>query len=169
MVYYGYRMNFLLESGGLIMLSSVQEQDEVNKLYHTAENALDWRGAATHGDVSYLEWLFLSHGQADSPSGAGASGAKSKPGSAQPAAAEDAGSKPAADQGAPYLFYQFNRDVQAARGNSIKDPSLADMADALTGWWRDHPDQLEAAGKAVNAFATTFQLSIDKLYTAWGQ
>jgi hypothetical protein len=165
MVYYGYRMKFLLESGGLILLSSVPEQDVVNQLYHDTETALDWKGAATHGDASYLEWLFLTYSSAS----AGPGGAPPKPGSVQPAKPDDAAPKPATGQSAPYLFYQFNKDIQQARGNPVKDPSLADMVDALTSWCKDHPDKVGDAGKALDAFATTFQQSIEKLYTAWGQ
>jgi hypothetical protein len=165
MVYYGYRMKFLLESGGLIMLSSVPEQEEVDKLYHDTENALDWKGPATHGDISYLEWLFLTYGS----SSGGEGGAPPKPASAQPAKPEDATPKPTSSQSSPYLFYQFYKDILQARGISAKDPSLPDMVDSLTKWWTNEPKKLEAAGKALDAFATTFRQSIDKLYTAWGQ
>ncbi len=169
MVYYGYRMKFLLESGGLIMLSSVQEQKDVNKLYHDTEEALDWKGPATHGDASYLEWLFLTHSSSDSSAGGVAGGAPPKPASGEPAKPVDATPKPASSQSTPYLFYQFNKDIQQARGISAKDPSLAEMVDSLTKWWTDDPKRMLTAGKALDDFATTFQASIDRLYTAWGQ
>jgi hypothetical protein len=54
MVFYGYRMKFVLEAGGLILLSSTAEQNAVHDAYRTAELALDWGGGqdAQRGLVS---------------------------------------------------------------------------------------------------------------------
>ena len=105
----------------------------------------------------------------DSSAGGVAGGAPPKPASGEPAKPVDATPKPASSQSTPYLFYQFNKDIQQARGISAKDPSLAEMVDSLTKWWTDDPKRMLTAGKALDDFATTFQASIDRLYTAWGQ
>ena len=141
MVYYGYRMKFILEAGGLILLSSTAEQKTVHDSYRTAELALDWEGSRTHADVSYLQSLFL---------------AKNKVGSTKDKS-DEAGS--AADT--PYLFFQFSKDIPG-------DKYLGGMIDSLT-LWVTRKESVKTASQAVNDFALRFQASIDQLYTAWGQ
>ncbi len=142
MVYYGYRMKFVLEAGGLILLSSTAQQKTVHDAYRAAEVALDWEGAKTHGDVSYLQTLFLTKNVAIGSGTAKADG-------------------PSPSSGAPYMFFQFSKDIQG-------DKILSSMTDSLTQWV-GQKEKVRAASEAVNNFALTFQTSIDQLYTAWGQ
>jgi hypothetical protein len=142
MVYYGYRMKFVLEAGGLILLSSTAEQNTVHDAYRAAEVALDWEGTKTHGDVSYLQMLFLTKNTAGTDSDEQKEDSKSS-------------------TGAPYLFFQFNNDIAG-------DKRLTNMVGSLTGWV-EKTEEVRAASDAVNQFALTFQNSIDQLYTAWGQ
>jgi hypothetical protein len=141
MVYYGYRMKFIIEAGGLILLSSTAEQNGVHDAYRSAEIALDWEGSKTHGDVSYLQYLFLTKNAAASDK-----------------ARSDGSSAPS---GSPYLFFQFSRDIAS-------DKTLSGMMDTLSTWV-SQKEKVGAASAAVNGFAVSFQTSIDQLYTAWGQ
>ncbi|MGA2199440.1 MAG: hypothetical protein ABSG45_05830 [Nitrososphaerales archaeon] len=142
MVYYGYRMKFILEAGGLILLSSTAQQNIVHDAYRAAEVALDWEGAKTHGDVSYLQTLFLTKNPATGSDQTKTGGSSSAP-------------------GAPYMFFQFSKDIPG-------DRTLSSMTDSLTQWV-GQKDKVKAASAAVDNFALTFQTSIDQLYTAWGQ
>jgi|GEM_PF-3295673 hypothetical protein len=156
MVYYGYRMKFILEAGGLILLSSTAEQNTVHDAYRAAERALDWEGPETHGDVSYLQTLFLTRNVATSAG-------KAQPGSdSTPAGAgkgqTDSGATAAAP---PYMFFQFRNDIPG-------DKNLSRMVDSLSKWVAEK-EKVKAASQAVNNFALTFQTGIDQLYTAWGQ
>jgi hypothetical protein len=156
MVYYGYRMKFILEAGGLILLSSTAEQNTVHDAYRAAERALDWEGPETHGDVSYLQTLFLTR---NVPTSAG----KAQPGSDSTPAG--AGKGPTVSGATatvpPYMFFQFRNDIPG-------DKNLSGMVDSLSKWVAEK-EKVKAASQAVNNFALTFQTSIDQLYTAWGQ
>ena len=156
MVYYGYRMKFILEAGGLVLLSSTAEQNTVHDAYRGAERALDWEGTETHRDVSYLQTLFLTRNAATSAG-------KAQPGSdSAPVGAgkgpTDSGTTAA---GSPYMFFQFRNDIPG-------DKNLSGMVDSLSKWVAEK-EKVKAASQAVNNFALTFQTSIDQLYTAWGQ
>ena len=170
MVFYGYRIKFVLEAGGLILLSSTAEQNAVHDAYRKAELALDWEGARTHREVSYLQMLFLTRntwsGTADGPKDgakpptASADGPKDAP---KPTGAAGDGpkdpTKPA--MSVPYTFFQFSNDIAGDKNLTAMMGSLSD--------WATKTDDVRKASDAVDQFALSFQRSIDQLYTAWGE
>jgi hypothetical protein len=166
MVFYGYRMKFVLEAGGLILLSSTAEQNAVHDAYRTAELALDWEDAKTHREVSYLQMLFLTKNTSSGTSDVPKDGSKPptiagdgpKPTSA-PGDGQKEGSKPTTS--APYTFFQFSNDIAG-------DKNLTAMIGSL-GDWATKTDEVQTASNAVNQFALAFQRSVDQLYTAWGE
>lgn len=66
-LFYGYRLKFLIEDGGLILLSSSKEEDKVEEAYHQIEKALNWEGDKTPRRVSYLQNLFISKSKKNNP------------------------------------------------------------------------------------------------------
>jgi hypothetical protein len=124
-VFYGYRLRFILQSGGLILLSSTREQEKVDSAYRAVEDSLQWAGDDTALENSYLQHLFLT---------------KNKP-----------------DQ--PYVFSQFQQELE-------KEARLKGMHKTLYAWMQIRENR-EKAGTALGRFATTFQESVDRLYSAW--
>jgi len=60
MVFYGIHMRFVIDDGGLVLLSSTKDEDAVEKAYSDLQIALDWAGDDTPRRVSYLQGLWLS-------------------------------------------------------------------------------------------------------------
>jgi hypothetical protein len=166
MVFYGYRMRFVLEAGGLILLSSTAEQNAVHDAYRTAELALDWEDARTHRSVSYLQMLFLTKntsggtGEVPKPPSVAGEGLKDAP---KPTGSAGDGQKDVSKPtgAVPYTFFQFSNDIPGDKNLTAMISSLAD--------WTTKTDKVQEASDAVNQFALTFQRSIDQLYTAWGE
>lgn len=162
LVYYGYRMKFIMEAGGIVLLSTAREQDAVNGAYAEVEKALNWEDSTTHLEVSYLQGLFLNpETMSETIKASDAAAAKPDPGGA--------GASPKAESGQsrPYLYYQFYNDVQISAGQLPVKPSLSDMVKTLTSWANEK--NLRDGSGALDRFSATFKNSIDKLYTAWGE
>ncbi len=63
MVFYGYRMKFIQEAGGTILLTTTAVQKQVLDDYRAVETALNWKDATlTQESVSMLQDLFLTNG-----------------------------------------------------------------------------------------------------------
>jgi hypothetical protein len=184
MVYYGYRMKFILEAGGTILLSSTTQQDAVFTAYKNTETALNWTFSPTlkkyvssHEEVSYLQWLFLTKNSSGNGAAAPpkppqkpADGSTDSSKDASPAKSPenkpaDASTDPSKNaslaQVGPYLFFQFKGEIPG-------DPMLPQMVETLSLWAKDK-SRVRNASYMVKTFADTFETSIDQLYTAWGQ
>jgi len=68
-LFYGYRLRFIVNDGGLILLSSDEEERKVMSAYREIENSYGWAGSKgeTPRRVSYLQKLFLSKDKPDNP------------------------------------------------------------------------------------------------------
>ena len=58
MVFYGMHYSFIVDDGGIILLSSVRDTTAVQKAYHDLMPALDWDGDNTIARVTYLQSLW---------------------------------------------------------------------------------------------------------------
>lgn len=69
MVFYGYRLAFLRdpEAGGLILLSTSKEEDEVDKSYREIEQKFQWAGAETPRRVSALQKCWIKETKSETP------------------------------------------------------------------------------------------------------
>ena len=66
-VFYGRRLTFILKDGGLILLSSFEDEEEVTKAYRDIEIAFPWGGIDTPNRVSELQHLFISKDKDENP------------------------------------------------------------------------------------------------------
>ena len=66
-VFYGYRLRFIVNDGGLILLSSDKEDRKVENAYREIERKFQWAKDETPRRVSYLQNLFLSRNKPDDP------------------------------------------------------------------------------------------------------
>ncbi|MDA4121848.1 MAG: hypothetical protein OK456_01555, partial [Thaumarchaeota archaeon] len=156
LVYYGYRMRFILEAGGTILLTTAAEQKQVLQDYRDSETALDWKDTNIQESVSFLQDLFVTNGASinnphvgdKNPSGTELSNSQKSDGKADDPTQ------------VTYLFYEFKADAE-------KNQTLHDMVDELSVWAKDD-SKVKAAKGAVENFANTFQDAIDHLFTAWG-
>ncbi|HMB45015.1 MAG TPA: hypothetical protein VKL21_04250, partial [Candidatus Methanoperedens sp.] len=66
-IFYGYRIKFITEDGGMILLYSSKDEKEVDQAYRQVENYLQWEGDKTPRRVSYLQNIFMSNDKPGSP------------------------------------------------------------------------------------------------------
>lgn len=66
-VFYGYRLRFITGDGGVIILSSTKEENEVNQAYFQIIKTFQWAGDETPCRVSQLQELFISRNKKDDP------------------------------------------------------------------------------------------------------
>lgn len=66
-LFYTVRLRFILEGGGLIILSTRREEDFVNDAYHNFENTFSWAGDQTPRKVSLLQDIFFKSDKPDDP------------------------------------------------------------------------------------------------------
>jgi hypothetical protein len=66
-VFYGYRLRFIIGDGGLIVLSSISEEDKVNAAYKGILDSFGWAGDETAKRVSELQNLFISKDKKEDP------------------------------------------------------------------------------------------------------
>jgi hypothetical protein len=66
-VFYGYRLRFIIGDGGLIVLSSIPEEDKVNASYQGILDSFRWAGDETAKRVSELQNLFISKDKKEDP------------------------------------------------------------------------------------------------------
>jgi hypothetical protein len=66
-IFYGYRIRFINEDGGLILLYSSKDGEGVDQAYRQVENALRWKGDETPRRVSYLQNIFMENDKPGSP------------------------------------------------------------------------------------------------------
>jgi len=161
-IFYGCRIRFLREAGGLILLSSVKEGNTIDTIYHErVEPALDWEGSATHKYISYLQNFYMTH-IAPQPKEDGGDGGPP----AHPPAGKDPQVEPEKQQVKPvslaYMFFQFKDDVEKDNGLKGVKRSLAS-----SDWAKDMAKRNEGA-VALGEFALRFEKGIEKLYSAWG-
>lgn len=57
-VFYGIRYNWIVDDGGIVLLSTTKDEEAVEKTYHDLELALNWAGDDTPMRVSYLQSLW---------------------------------------------------------------------------------------------------------------
>lgn len=161
MLFYGCRIKFLREAGGLILLSSVSEGNAVEAIYHErVEPALDWEGSSTHKYISYLQNFYMTHLTAQ-PAEDGGDGGPQKP----PSTGTDPPAKPV-KQVKPtsfsYMFFEFKDDIEKDAGLKEVKKSLASSA------WAKDKTQRKKGADALGDFALRFEKGIEKLYGAWG-
>jgi len=66
-LFYAVRLKFIVEGGGLMLLSSRQEEDQANDAYHNFENVFAWAGPDTARKVSLLQDIFFRKDTAQRP------------------------------------------------------------------------------------------------------
>jgi len=66
-VFYGIRLRFIIKDGGLILLSSDEEEKKVENAYRQIEKNFGWAKDETPRRVSYLQNLFLSKDTPNNP------------------------------------------------------------------------------------------------------
>ena len=161
MLFYGCRIRFLREAGGLILLSSVREGNAVEAIYHErVEPALDWEGSSTHKYISYLQNFYMTH-MTTQPADDGGDGGPHPP----PSAGKDPQVKPVKPvkpTSFSYMFFQFKGDIEKDAGLKEVKTSLASSA-----WARDKTQRMKGAD-SLGDFALRFEKGIEKLYSAWG-
>jgi hypothetical protein len=161
MLFYGCRIKFLREAGGLILLSSVSEGNAIDAIYHDrVEPALDWEGSSTHKHVSCLQNFYMAH-MTTQPTDDGGDGGPQAP----PSAGKDPQVKPVKQlkpTSFSYMFFQFKSDIE-------KDPGLKEVKKSLaSSAWAKDKTQRQKGADALGDFALRFQRGIEKLYSAWG-
>jgi hypothetical protein len=57
-LFYGYRLYFIINGGGLILLSTTEESDKVMNAYREIQRNYQWAGDQTPIYISYLQKLF---------------------------------------------------------------------------------------------------------------
>jgi hypothetical protein len=160
-LFYGCRIKFLREAGGLILLSSVKEGNAVEAIYHEGvEPAFDWEGSSTHKHISYLQNFYMTH-MTTQPEDDGVEGGPH----AHQSAGKDPQVKPVKQvkpTSLSYMFFQFKGDIEKDAGLKEVKKSLASSA-----WARDKTQRKKGAD-ALGDFALRFERGIEKLYSAWG-
>lgn len=66
-LFYTVRLRFIIEGGGLVILSSKKEEETVNNLYRDFESAYDWAGVETSRRVSLLQDTFFKNDKPADP------------------------------------------------------------------------------------------------------
>lgn len=66
-VFYGYRLQFIIQAGGLVLLSSNKEEKKVNDSYRNFKRNFQWAGDETPRRVSYLQSLYVKKNKPDNP------------------------------------------------------------------------------------------------------
>lgn len=66
-LFFGLRMRFLKDAGGVILLSTPDEEKKVEKAYRQIQEAFRWDGESTEQSISYLQNLFVRNDRPDSP------------------------------------------------------------------------------------------------------
>ena len=59
LVFFGIRMRFIDEDGGLIFLSSMRDEKAAMSAYRSLEEALDWADSETPKRVTHLQGIFM--------------------------------------------------------------------------------------------------------------
>jgi hypothetical protein len=67
MLFFGYRLRFILQDGGFILLSTPEEGKRVWKAYRRIERHLKWNGERTGEAISHLQRLYLSKEKPNKP------------------------------------------------------------------------------------------------------
>jgi hypothetical protein len=160
-LFYGCRIKFLREAGGLILLSSVNEGNAIEAIYHeSVEPALDWEGTSTHKYVSYLQNFYMTHMTAQPADDGGDGGPQAPPPAGKGPPVKPV--KPVKPASSSYMFFQFKGDLEKDAGLMEVKKSLASSA-----WAKDKVRRQKGAD-ALGDFALRFQRGIEKLYSAWG-
>jgi hypothetical protein len=160
-LFYGCRIKFLREAGGLILLSSVNEGKAIEAIYYgDVEPALDWAGTSTHKHISCLQNFYMTHMTTQPTDDGGDGGAPAPPSAGKDKQAKPV--KPVKPTSFSYGFFQFKDDIE-------KDPGLKEVKKSLasSAWAKDNAQRLKGAN-ALGDFALRFQRGIEKLYSAWG-
>lgn len=161
MLFYGCRIKFLREAGGLILLSSVREGNAVETVYHErVEPALDWEGTSTHKYISYLQNFYMSHMTAQPTDDDKDEGQQEPPSAGKDPKVKPV--KPVKPTSFSYMFFQFRADIEKDTGLKEVKKSLASSA------WAKDQTQRQKGADALGDFALGFQRGIEKLYSAWG-
>jgi hypothetical protein len=66
-LFYEYRLRFIINGGGLILLSSNEENDIVMEKYREIQKSFQWAGDETPVHVSYLQKLFTLKNKPEDP------------------------------------------------------------------------------------------------------
>jgi len=66
-LFFGLRMRFLKDAGGVILLSTPDEEKKVEKAYRQIQEAFRWDGDRTEQSISFLQNLFVRNDKPDSP------------------------------------------------------------------------------------------------------
>ncbi len=66
-VFYGVRLRFVLNDGGLILLSTPEEEKKVNDAYREIIDSFQWFGTSTPNKVSELQKLFVEKNKPETP------------------------------------------------------------------------------------------------------
>jgi hypothetical protein len=67
MIFFGYRLRFIMNDGGLILLSTDKEETKVMEAYRQIERKFNFAKDETPKRVSYLQGLYLSKNTPDKP------------------------------------------------------------------------------------------------------
>lgn len=66
-LFYGIRLQNLQKNGGYILLSSPEDEEEVNKAYHEVKDVLNWAGEDTPNLANKLAEVFVSNESTEKP------------------------------------------------------------------------------------------------------
>jgi hypothetical protein len=66
-LFYGYRLRFILNGGGLILLTTLKENNDVTAAYRKIGENFQWAGDETAIHISHLQELFTVKHKMDSP------------------------------------------------------------------------------------------------------
>jgi hypothetical protein len=66
-IFFGRRLRFILNEGGLILLSSIDEEKKVMEAYRQIERAFCWAADETPTRVSYLQKIFITKDTPNEP------------------------------------------------------------------------------------------------------
>jgi hypothetical protein len=66
-LFYEHRLRFIINGGGLILLSTNKENKKIINAYRQIEKDYKWAGEETPIDISYLQHLFIQKNKPDNP------------------------------------------------------------------------------------------------------
>ncbi|MGA3110455.1 MAG: hypothetical protein ABSE15_00300 [Candidatus Bathyarchaeia archaeon] len=66
-LFYGLRIRLIRNNGGVLLLSSSKDEDNVSDAYDKLKEEFQWAESETTKRVSYLQDFFLSHDKKDAP------------------------------------------------------------------------------------------------------
>jgi hypothetical protein len=68
-LFYGRRLRFIINGGGLLLLNSCGEEEKVMQAYREIEKSFVWAGdsSETAKHVSYLQKIFITEDKVDDP------------------------------------------------------------------------------------------------------